>query len=1346
MPVTAENPPFVEKCGLNIAIVVDRSGSIGSSNMTLQESALQAMVQSFVGTGTRVSIVSYAATATTDIAGKVINTQDDADAVKAVIDWTSDGSTNWQAGLDQVLSLNPAPDLVLFMSDGRPNTVLPSAIPGDYVGSTDFSQTALNSAIVKANAVKAMATSPLRSRIFGLAVGSANESGSLGETSIKAVSGSVPWVSGSIKTADFMAVEDFSELQAQLLAITTSFCSTLTKTSPTAGQTVDPGQVLDYKVTISNTAPAGGPALTGTTLEDTLPAGVTFKAVTSGPAPSSTSGGKVTWTGIDLAAGASQTFEYQVTVNGDAPVGELKNTARWNSLEASTTHAVSAYRLTLVARYCKDYTDIQRNRADNNIRETFAQLGADADPPYTNNMAANPVNPTNEAVTSSQVTDCIALDDWQFTLGTGITGGTPSDPSIVTGAFGPTPQGIQPPRTTASVPELDDAGLPVGTNTVAGAVTVNLTPEQVDLAKSGGLWVQGGKAKQGANYSGLQVNQDEYKKADGSAKYAFATLRCVVDDLNGDNVEYVKFGTGVKHGFCYAYYVDNPNFGTIIVKKTIDGTDPLQGGTTFAYTGTVSYFDDGAFSLKGGESQTFQREPRSAAGDTPWVVEEQAQDGWLLKSVVCTSTNTGGNASVVTYDGAKASIKLTKGDTVTCEYTNTRSDVKIDVEKLVSVDGGAFVDADSAPGPKVAVGDPATFKFVVRNTGNVTLTGVTLTDDVFAFAGSECAIPSTLVPGGSFTCEITRTMASTGQHKDTATAVGFNGRTKADDTDSAHVLVTYVDIVVTKDDFDKVVVAGDPTAFPYSISVWNQGSGDLTDDVQVADTLELPLLFAPIAEQTSDVQDWCEFDGQDMTCTIPKSEVGDNEDDTATLDVMVYAPEGAPAGTYDNVVIVSTPGDESCLPGEDCDPPDCTVDEQELGNVACDDTTVTRGSLEVRKVDLVTQRALADAEFQLWNDKGTLGTLDALDTPVGAAQRTTSPGGTTSWTDLPWGTYLIQEVAAPAGYGLSTPAFRTATVPCTRPVLDDVSFRNQTPNRCGGPIVFANPPLGSIEVVKVDKATKEVLAGAKFQLWNDVNGNGTLEVDGDTLNGAEQTTGPTGTASWTDLPWGKYLVQEVTPPADYALSNPAVQPAVIDLAIFQCEQPTAADAAVVAVESTCTSGVVSLTFANPGILKGIEIKKTVSRSATFTGPDDYFTNVGGKPGTTSVYRFEVTNTGRGPVSELELTDNMFVGSSQGNPSNPSVLTEADITNCRVGALVGSISSRSALRSRATSSRRRPGHDGRERGQRVPLLRSADPGRPAAEHRSSPSTTRRASRAPPISGRCRTTRTTRRSRS
>lgn len=95
--------------------------------------------------------------------------------------------------------------------------------------------------------------------------------------------------------------------------------------------------------------------------------------------------------------------------------------------------------------------------------------------------------------------------------------------------------------------------------------------------------------------------------------------------------------------------------------------------------------------------------------------------------------------------------------TVTGEYDgNTLSDTNstywfgvipsITIEKYVSVDNGAtWQEADTSPGPLLPDGVTPQFKFIVTNTGDVTLTNIEVTDSVFGVIGT---LPS-LDPGDS---------------------------------------------------------------------------------------------------------------------------------------------------------------------------------------------------------------------------------------------------------------------------------------------------------------------------------------------------------------------------------------------------------------------------------------------------------------------------------------------------------------------------------------------------------------------------------------------------------------------
>jgi uncharacterized repeat protein (TIGR01451 family) len=111
----------------------------------------------------------------------------------------------------------------------------------------------------------------------------------------------------------------------------------------------------------------------------------------------------------------------------------------------------------------------------------------------------------------------------------------------------------------------------------------------------------------------------------------------------------------------------------------------------------------------------------------------------------------------------------------------------IDVEKYLSLvsDSGPWDDADTPPGPQVMAGDSVWFRFVVENTGNVTLTNITLTDTDFDL--SSCGAIPDLAPGDTFECVI-GPFASTGlAHTNTATASGdYDGQTVEDDDSASY--------------------------------------------------------------------------------------------------------------------------------------------------------------------------------------------------------------------------------------------------------------------------------------------------------------------------------------------------------------------------------------------------------------------------------------------------------------------------------------------------------------------------------------------------------------------------------
>jgi len=311
--------------------------------------------------------------------------------------------------------------------------------------------------------------------------------------------------------------------------------------------------------------------------------------------------------------------------------------------------------LTVAARSCPAYTDITANRARNNIQESLKDLGKDS--PY---VAGQPISP---AIEDANQPKCEPIPDWTFTLGSGYRSLAVPGPwgnlSIVTGAFS------SPPVTQASVPLLNTNGAPTGRK-IAGAVTVTLTQDQAKLASQPNrLWIQGG------------TPADPILDKQYPGTYGFGALRCAIDDLNGDNVEWIGYPEGTEHVFCYAYYVKPPpTSGTIIVKKVVSAP-AATAKTDFRFTGNISYTTDQSFHLAAGPgadaAATFYRAEVGTdpgAARLPWDFTEDVPAGWRLTGLSCTSQN-GGSTWSTDLTSARTAVRLAASDVVTCTYTNT---------------------------------------------------------------------------------------------------------------------------------------------------------------------------------------------------------------------------------------------------------------------------------------------------------------------------------------------------------------------------------------------------------------------------------------------------------------------------------------------------------------------------------------------------------------------------------------------------------------------------------------------------------------------------------------------------
>ncbi|MFB9768234.1 hypothetical protein ACFFOS_27915, partial [Nocardioides kongjuensis] len=138
-----------------------------------------------------------------------------------------------------------------------------------------------------------------------------------------------------------------------------------------------------------------------------------------------------------------------------------------------------------------------------------------------------------------------------------------------------------------------------------------------------------------------------------------------------------------------------------------------------------------------------------------------------------------------TYSPTQADVDAYANNPVSGQLTNTAHVVGLSPANVsVTDDANAAVPAN--PSPQITLtktptpttyessGDVITYQFVATNTGNVTLTDVSILDDVTAFTGDGGALtaiagcttsnaastnPTTLLPGETMTCAATYTVS-----------------------------------------------------------------------------------------------------------------------------------------------------------------------------------------------------------------------------------------------------------------------------------------------------------------------------------------------------------------------------------------------------------------------------------------------------------------------------------------------------------------------------------------------------------------------------------------------------------
>ncbi|MFD8573146.1 hypothetical protein [Streptomyces sp. NPDC059639] len=291
------NPEMPESCGLDVAVVLDLSASVGSALPQLK-AATDRLANALTGTPSRMALFSFdrnsPSTGTSNHPDLMsVSTPAGASAFKAqYADWQLGAGTNWDQGLHAVATAQPVYDLVVVLTDGNP-TRFSKPYTGDG-GNTHFAD--VEGGIFAANAVKAKGE-----RVVAVGIGKGVEG--VSGLNLRAISGEEPYDGSNPKTADYYQTTDFAAAGEALHELATTHCvgslSVIKQLVPAGntGEDVTGAQPAGagWQFTASTTTPGiGGLPDTQTTRMGRMTSGGTGGVVFQPTYPSGTGSAAVT--------------------------------------------------------------------------------------------------------------------------------------------------------------------------------------------------------------------------------------------------------------------------------------------------------------------------------------------------------------------------------------------------------------------------------------------------------------------------------------------------------------------------------------------------------------------------------------------------------------------------------------------------------------------------------------------------------------------------------------------------------------------------------------------------------------------------------------------------------------------------------------------------------------------------------------------------------------------------------------------------------------------------------------------------------------------------------------------
>lgn len=327
------------------------------------------------------------------------------------------------------------------------------------------------------------------------------------------------------------------------------------------------------------------------------------------------------------------------------------------------------------------------------------------------------------------------------------------------------------------------------------------------------------------------------------------------------------------------------------------------------------------------------------------------------------------NDDVTTDEACPAApVSLAPGDTISCtaSYTITQADLDhgfvtnvalatgkgpnntdatspTDTETVYAVQnpdvtldktGALNLGADGTANP----GDVITYSFKVTNSGNVTLSHLSVTDPMVAVIScpSENPMP-VLAPGATETCTglymITQADIDAGHKDNTALASGQGpqGQPAEDDDDHSEPIPQNPSIQIVKNFDPSTVTAGDANGGSFTLVVTNDGNVTLSDAL-IEDTIDARLQVTHVSGTVGANTD---SDSNAQTAEWWISSLAPGQSETITVNFVVDAsvPEASGTDAVHNVATVAAEAPQ----GDPGDPADnVTATDQDTVDILVD--------------------------------------------------------------------------------------------------------------------------------------------------------------------------------------------------------------------------------------------------------------------------------------------------------------------------------------------------------------------------------------------------------------------------